>query len=156
MTWRQVKDLIRQSCIKIDMDEGSYDSDGHSPFYGYGRPDAAKAVDLAIPQQPDTSIEILTLSAKSEGQLWDTGAEKGFKIWLSGETKVTLDGPGGIDFDLYIKKGIMPTVNSYDWRAYTASAGETLQFTPDSAGHYFIMVRSYQGAGEFRLLVELT
>ena len=49
---------------------------------------------------------------------------------------------------------MMPTVNDYDWRAYTASADETLQFIPDSPGDYFIMVRSYQGAGDFRLLVE--
>ena len=155
LTWSQVKNLIRQSCDKIDIDNGNYDSSGHSPFYGYGRVDAAKAVELAKPEDQDVSIEMLKLSAQSEGQLDGTGAEKGFKVWLSAETKVTLDGPGGIDFDLYVKKHRMPTVNSYDWRAYTASADETLQFTPDSAGDYFIMVRSYQGAGDFRLLVQL-
>lgn len=154
LTWSQVKNFIRLSSVKIDTNNGNYDSSGHSPFYGYGRPDAAKAVQLAKPEEQATNIEKLMLSALSEGQLNGSGAEKGYKVWLSGETKVTLDGPGGIDFDLYVKKSMMPTVNSYDWRAYTASADETLQFTPDSPGDYFIMVRSYQGAGDFRLLVE--
>jgi subtilisin family serine protease len=155
LTWSQVKTIFRQSCVKIDVDNGNYDSSGHSPLYGYGRADAAKAVALAKPEERGAHIEILTLSAQSEGQLDGVGAEKGFKVWLSTETKVTLDGPGGIDFDLYVKKAAMPTVNSYDWRAYTATADETLQFIPDSAGDYYIMVRSYQGAGSFRLVVEL-
>jgi subtilisin family serine protease len=154
LTWSQVKNIIRQSCFKIDIENGNYNSSGHSPFYGYGRPDAAKAVALATPQETDFQIDTLILSAQSEGQLDGSGTEKGFKVWLDGETKVTLDGPGGIDFDLYVKKATMPTVNSYDWRAYTASADETLQFKPNAAGEHFIMVRSYQGAGDFRLLVE--
>jgi subtilisin family serine protease len=154
LTWSQVKNIIRQSSVKIDLDNGNYDSSGHSPFYGYGRPDAAKAVVLAKPEDQSSNIETLTLSAQSEGRLDGLGAEKCFKVWLSSETKVTLDGPGCIDFDLYVKKVSMPTVNSFDWRAYTASADEILQFTPSSAGEHYIMVRSYQGAGDFRLLVE--
>jgi subtilisin family serine protease len=154
LTWNQVKNIIRQSSVKIDVDNGNYDSSGHSSFYGYGRPDAAKAVALALPQEQSALIETLLMSAQSEGTLDGSGAEKGFKVRLNGETKITLDGPGGIDFDLYVKKGAMPTVNTYDWRAYTASADETLQFIPNSEGDYFIMVRSYQGAGDFRLLVE--
>jgi subtilisin family serine protease len=41
LTWSQVKNIIRHSCVKIDNDNGNYDSSGHSPFYGYGRADAA-------------------------------------------------------------------------------------------------------------------
>lgn len=154
ISWSRVKDIIRQSCVKIDAIGGNYDNSGHSPFYGYGRPDAAKAVELVASEEQDSEIETLTLSAQTEGQLDGTSAEKGFKIWLSATTKVTLDGPDGIDFDLYAKKGMMPTTNDYDWRAYTNSADESLQFTPDSPGEYFILVRSYQGAGHFKLLVE--
>ncbi|MBL4631197.1 MAG: PPC domain-containing protein [Paraglaciecola sp.] len=154
LTWSQVINIIRQSCVKIDSDNGNYDSSGHSSFYGYGRPDAAKAVALAQPQAASNAIETLIMSAQSEGNLDGSGAEKGFKVWLSGETKITLDGPGGIDFDLYVKAGSMPTVSIYDWRAYTSSADETLQVTPSVEGDHYIMVRSYQGAGNFRLLVE--
>ena len=45
--WYQVKDILALVAVKIDSSAGSYDSYGHSPFYGFGRPDAAKAVRIA-------------------------------------------------------------------------------------------------------------
>lgn len=48
----QVKDIIKQSCDRIDTAHGSYDANGHSPLYGHGRVNARKAVDLARPAQP--------------------------------------------------------------------------------------------------------
>lgn len=50
LTWQQVREIIRESCEQIDLANGNYDSDGHSPFYGYGRPDAGRAVQLAREQ----------------------------------------------------------------------------------------------------------
>jgi subtilisin family serine protease len=43
----QIKDLIRKSCVRIDEAEGEYGADGHSEYYGYGRIDAQKAVEMA-------------------------------------------------------------------------------------------------------------
>ncbi|MFY0310876.1 S8 family serine peptidase [Leisingera sp. D0M16] len=40
LNWTEVKDRLRQSCRVIDPLGGNYDTDGHSPYYGYGRPDA--------------------------------------------------------------------------------------------------------------------
>jgi hypothetical protein len=37
----------RDSCEKIDLESGTYDGQGHSPVYGCGRPDVARAVELA-------------------------------------------------------------------------------------------------------------
>ena len=34
-------------CDRIDEAGGDYDGDGHSPLYGYGRVNAARAVELA-------------------------------------------------------------------------------------------------------------
>lgn len=48
LTWQEVKQVLRDSCVKIDRENGSYDPRGRSPYYGYGRPDAARAVQLAI------------------------------------------------------------------------------------------------------------
>lgn len=48
LSWQQVKDLIRHSCDRIDEEMGNYDSTGHSPFYGYGRINALKAVNNAL------------------------------------------------------------------------------------------------------------
>jgi subtilisin family serine protease/subtilisin-like proprotein convertase family protein len=53
LRWDQVKDIIKQSCERIDTAGGNYDANGHSPFYGYGRVNAKKAVDLAMPVQVD-------------------------------------------------------------------------------------------------------
>ena len=49
LTWDHVKDVIRRSCDRIDPTGGKYDANGHSRKYGYGRVNAKKAVDLALP-----------------------------------------------------------------------------------------------------------
>lgn len=47
LTSQDVRDVLRDSCDKIDVEDGTYDARGHSPLYGYGRPDVARAVRLA-------------------------------------------------------------------------------------------------------------
>jgi subtilisin family serine protease len=47
LTSGDVKAVLRDCCEKIDVEGGSYDEHGHSPLYGYGRPDVARAVELA-------------------------------------------------------------------------------------------------------------
>lgn len=51
LRWEQVREILRQSCDRIDEAGGQYNSEGRSPFYGYGRLNARKAVDLAVPSQ---------------------------------------------------------------------------------------------------------
>lgn len=53
LRWDQVRDIIKQSCDKIDPAGGNYDANGRSPIYGFGRMNAKKAVDLAQPPQVD-------------------------------------------------------------------------------------------------------
>lgn len=45
--WYEVKEIIKLSCDKIDPEGGEYDAGGHSKYYGYGRINAAKAVENA-------------------------------------------------------------------------------------------------------------
>ena len=47
LTWQQVREVIARSCEKIDKEGGSYDERGHSPWYGFGRLDVARAVQIA-------------------------------------------------------------------------------------------------------------
>jgi hypothetical protein len=47
LTSAEVKAVLRDSCEKIDLESGTYDEQGHSPLYGYGRPDVARAIQLA-------------------------------------------------------------------------------------------------------------
>jgi Subtilase family len=42
--WEEVKGILRRSCNQIDQQNGQYDYNGHSRFYGYGCLDAEKAV----------------------------------------------------------------------------------------------------------------
>jgi hypothetical protein len=44
LRWDAVRDILRRSCERIDPEGGEYDQQGHSPFYGYGRVDANRAV----------------------------------------------------------------------------------------------------------------
>ncbi|MEH1839704.1 MAG: S8 family serine peptidase [Nostoc sp.] len=53
LRWDEVRDIIKRSCDRIDQAGGKYDANGRSPFYGYGRMNALKAVELAKP--PETS-----------------------------------------------------------------------------------------------------
>ena len=49
LTPPEIKDLLRQSCDRIDPEGGQYDADSHSESYGYGRINAHRAVEMAIP-----------------------------------------------------------------------------------------------------------
>ena len=75
---------------------------------------------------------------------------------MSGNVTITLDGPGGVDFDLYVRRDVPPTTDAdgYDARSYSPGPDETLDFEPSSPGLYYIMARSYSGAGDFRLRVK--
>ena len=48
LTYKQVKNILRLTADKIDLSKGHYNEEGHSEWYGYGRVNAAKAVELAM------------------------------------------------------------------------------------------------------------
>ena len=47
LTGQQVREVLRDSCVKISPEHADYDENGHSLYYGFGRPDALSAVRLA-------------------------------------------------------------------------------------------------------------
>lgn len=49
LKWQDVREILKQSCDKIDPQGGNYTAEGWSRFYGYGRLNAEKAVALAKP-----------------------------------------------------------------------------------------------------------
>ena len=59
LTSSDVKAVLRDSCEKIDIDGGTYDEHGHSPLYGYGRPDIARAVELARGDPPRSACTVI-------------------------------------------------------------------------------------------------
>jgi subtilisin family serine protease len=60
LRWDEVREILKNSGDRIDPDGGQYDDHGHSPYYGYGRLNARKAVDLAKPS-PSGPIAIRTI-----------------------------------------------------------------------------------------------
>lgn len=49
----EVREILRNCCDRIDPAGGNYDATGRSALYGYGRLNARKAVELALPPQPN-------------------------------------------------------------------------------------------------------
>ena len=89
LRWDEVKDIIKRSCDQIDTAGGQYDGNGHSPFYGFGRVNAKKAVQLAAPAQPSavairTAVQDVPIkdlqTARLELPIADTGALQGIKV----------------------------------------------------------------------------
>ena len=56
LTALEVREVIAESCRKIDADGGSYDGLGHSPLYGYGCLDATRATELAYQKIATSSV----------------------------------------------------------------------------------------------------
>jgi peptidoglycan hydrolase-like protein with peptidoglycan-binding domain len=97
----------------------------------------------------------ITLQGSASGRLSGTGEEARFQVTLPSMAAITLDGPADADFDLYVKRGAPPTTDDFDLRAWTFSAEETLLVDPPTPGVYHILVRSYQGQGNYQLTVKL-
>jgi hypothetical protein len=96
----------------------------------------------------------LTLSKTVTGTLADSGAEVTYELTVPANLSIKLDGPDDADFDLYVRKGAQPTVNDWDFRAFTVSADEKIVLPAEAGEQYFIMVRSFNGDGNYSLTVE--
>ena len=59
LTAKEVKDILKETAVKIDPANGDYDTDGHSRIYGWGRVDAFAALQKAqgdIPVGPGVRV----------------------------------------------------------------------------------------------------
>ncbi|WP_435319167.1 S8 family serine peptidase [Haloarchaeobius sp. TZWSO28] len=72
------------------------------------------------------------------------------------QVTVTLDGPAGADFDLYVTKdGRTPSTSDYDERSITQDSNEQIVIDTVSSGQEFgILVDSYSGSGSYTVSVE--
>lgn len=89
LRWDEVKNVIKQSCDRIDPAGGQYDANGHSKFFGFGRANAKRAVELALPAQPDpvairTTVQNVAIkdlqTAKLTLAVADTNVIKSIKV----------------------------------------------------------------------------
>jgi hypothetical protein len=92
LTWQQVRNVIKDSCEKIDLQGGSYDNTGRSNNYGYGKPDAAKAVNIAIDilQSQMKKVRIFSAMVNPKGK--DAGKEKVSLFNMTDDQDIDLTG----------------------------------------------------------------
>lgn len=107
----------------------------------------------ALYGEPAAVTEV-QLVAQANGRLRRAGEEALFQVPVSNGLAVSLDGPANADFDLYVRKDQPPTENEWDYRAYTMSSDEQITFPAEVGAKYFVMVKSYQGSGDFALKVQ--
>jgi subtilisin family serine protease len=75
LRWDQVRDVLKQSCDRIDAAGGAYDANGRSAMYGFGRLNAKKAVDLAL-QSPAPVNRLISVSATKNVPISDLATAK--------------------------------------------------------------------------------
>ena len=78
-----------------------------------------------------------------------------YRIMIGTPLNLELDGADGVDFDLYVRKTLQPTISEFDYRGYTSLPDEKISIQPSQSGEYFVMVHSYRGAGDFTLKASL-
>lgn len=73
----------------------------------------------------------------------------------SGRMTVTLIGPAGQDFDLYVRAGLPPDRQIFDARGFSASASEQVELNV-SGGEVFILVDAWRGSGSYEVEVSFS
>ncbi len=102
-----------------------------------------------------TGVSEVRTRVASDHRLCATGEARTFKIDLGGKLAVTLEGPHGEDYDLYVKHDSPPTIEDYDLVGYSMRANEKVVIDSPGSGGCYLMVRAYRGAGDFSLRVDL-
>jgi subtilisin family serine protease len=136
----QLRNLIRRTAR--DLGNIGFDFD-----HGYGLID----VEALLNALDRVDVQPLALGEQISGNLAETGATLTYKVTLGSALNISLDGPQGVDFDIYVRKDAQPTTMEYDDRGYTNSADEKIRIEPASPGDYYVMVRSYRGNGSFTI-----
>ncbi|HPW73953.1 MAG: S8 family serine peptidase [Methanothrix sp.] len=147
LTPAEIIDIIRRTSSRSDQ----YDRES-----GYGIIDALKAAKEVHGPGVQPAEEIPPFVQEVAGNLKSMGEEKVYRIAVSNQLIMDLDGPGGADYDLYVRKGAAPTKEKYDARGYTSKASESVILPITGPGEYYITVRSHRGSGGFKLKTRLS
>ncbi len=137
----------------------SHSQDESAIMFAFYSPDRVNLADddikgaIALYGERST-IQQLQLGAAVNGSLPRAGEQTTFELKVPSAFSVILDGPADADFDLYVRKDEPPTPELWDFRAYTVAADERITFPAEAGASYFVMVRSYDGAGDYQLRVE--
>ncbi|MBN2813966.1 MAG: S8 family serine peptidase [Bacteroidales bacterium] len=92
LTLQQVKDIIRDTAVKIDPENGQYDVMGHSKFYGYGKVDAAAAVKKALELSKETVIQPVKIISALVNPKGKDRINENISILNTSSTNISLSG----------------------------------------------------------------
>lgn len=112
---------------------------------------AAQTVTAAFSQSLSNGVEVNSLSDSE-------GGKKYFAIALpAGSTNMTITTAGGTgDADLYVSKGVLPTLSAYDCRSWVPGNSETCTFSTPTAGTYLVMIQAYKDYSGVSLMAQYT
>ncbi|MEZ4883703.1 MAG: S8 family serine peptidase [Chitinophagales bacterium] len=105
-----------------------------------------------------SGINELPLKALVGGILRQELEETVIKVSLGGRLKIRMEVPVGStnnDFDLYVKRGAIPTKNDFDGRSIQEGSVESILLPSVQSGDYYIVVQSFEGSGGYNLTVSL-
>jgi hypothetical protein len=94
------------------------------------------------------------LNTPVSGKLFETGDSRVYilkGVEKGGKLLFDLDGPSDVNFDLYVRYSLEPTLDNWDYRGCAGLAKEKITVDPTKAGDYYIMVYSYEGSGIYTL-----
>ncbi|MEM3512803.1 MAG: M14 family zinc carboxypeptidase [Thermoplasmata archaeon] len=105
-----------------------------------------------------TNTSQLTDGVPTTDSLSGTGKGKNYSISVpSGkkQLKIEMNGPGGTDFDIYVKFGTPATRTNYDYKGTSSSSIESVAISDPTTGTWYIYVYSYSGSGTFTIKATL-
>jgi hypothetical protein len=164
LTSAEVKRILQVTADKIG-NSTDYGPDGHSLKYGYGRVNTLKAVQMAkamLNTQPVITEPVVTapnipsilLSAQASAQLSSAGDFKLHGLNVGKQLIIQAKAmQGGMDLDLYYRKGAAPDLVKGLFDKKSASQ-QDMEFVVDSdaaAGDYYILLHAKSGQGQFGL-----
>ena len=163
----EVKDVLQSTADKIvdpnpdpvlNRTEGDYDGAGHSLWFGHGKVNAAAAVAEAVRRRaPDgggpTPDEVV-MTQTVEGSVAGTNDSTTYRVTFTGTLEVSLAGAAD-DLDLYAKPNTPPTRFDHVESSTGPDSNEAIVLQAPTSTTWFIMVRSFRGAGPYRLTVTL-
>ncbi len=126
LTANEVRDILKESAVKIDPQNGNYNNEGHSDLYGWGRVDAFACVQEATRRRPEPSV-ILTrvfertpnlaipdnrptgvadsISVAEAGAVVSVKVAVGITHTYRGDLRIVLVGPDGASAVLHNRTG---------------------------------------------------
>lgn len=172
LTSGQVRNILRESCDKIDSSRANYDSNGFSLTHGYGRINAERAVELAqrslggqgppllrhyektrtqaIPDNDSTGISS-SLVVNVDGSISDIKVGLDVRHSYIGDLRVTLESPSGVSVRLHDHSGASQDDLSKEYsRITTPSLSSLIGQSP--AGTWKLKVNDNSNGDQGKLL----